>query len=413
MDNIAKRKADLITRHLKGSLNPMEQQELDDWISESDDNRHLFESLTNPEHLRSALNRYDEKRKKILNKIQASIAINNIQQSGWWFRWRRRIIGAGIAVILLAGAWICWQHMNNTSRNMAMALPRRFSNEVWPGCEQAKLTLDDRSVIILVDTINGVLATDANGRTRVFKENGWLSYYSTYAGDSLYYNTIRVPRKGQYKVILPDGSRVWLNAGSTLRYPVVFGSMDRRVELQGEAYFEVTRLPTPLAGNAAPPPGDSAAVLPFVVSLDTGNAEIRALGARFNVKAYDDDAHIHATLLEGVLQLTHGANELTLIPGQEGRLENNGQLAIYNNAHTAEAIAWKEGLFRFKDANIDQVMKQLERWYDIEVIYEDDISDLFTGTIERNTPLSQLLRYLEQLSRVQFAIIGNKVIVSR
>jgi transmembrane sensor len=410
-NNIVKRKADLITRYLKGSLSPMEHQELEEWISESDDNRHLFESLTDPENLRIALNRYDEKRKKILNKIQASIAINNIHQSAWWSRWRRWITGAGIAAILLAGGWILWP--KKTFRQIGIALPERFRNEVLPGSEQAKLTLDDRSVIILVDTVNGVLATDASGRTRVFKENGWLSYYSTDPGDSLYFNTLCVPRKGQYRVALPDGSRVWLNAGSSLRYPVVFGSKERRVELKGEAYFEVTSLPTPLAGSAAPLPGNVPANLPFVVSLSTalGNAEIQALGTRFNVKAYDDEAHFQATLLEGSAKLVQGANVFMLRPGQQGLFENNGQIAVYNNVNTAEVIAWKQGLFRFKDANIDQIMEQVERWYDVEVIYKDNINGLFTGAIERNTPLSQLLRYLEQLNQVRFTITGNKIIV--
>lgn len=411
--DIVKRKADLITRYLKGSLNSMEQQELDEWIGESDDNRHLFETLTDPEHLRNTLNRYDEKRKKILNKIQASITINNIQHPGWWFRWRRWIIAAGVAAILLAGAWVQWN--KNTFRQIGNSMPERLRDDVLPGGEQAKLTLDDGSVIILVDTVNGVLATDASGRTRVFKENGWLSYYSTDPGDSIYYNIIRVPRKGQYKVILPDGSRVWLNAGSSLRYPVVFGSNERRVELKGEAYFEVTSLPTPLAGNAAPLPGSAPSNQRFVVSLATaaGDAELRVVGTRFNVKAYDDEAHIHATLLEGSVKLFQGANELTLKPGQQGLLENNGQVAVHNNVNTAEVIAWKEGLFRFKDANIDQIMKQVERWYDVEVVYEDNINDLFTGAIERNTPLSQLLRYLEQLNHVKFTLSANKISVMR
>jgi len=413
MDNIVKRKADLITRYLKGSLNAMEQQELEEWVSESDDNRYLFESLTDPEHLRTALNRYDEKRKKILNKIQASIAINNIHQSGWWFRWRRWIIGSGVAVVLVATTFILWP--KERSRQIAAALPERYNNEVLPGGDQAKLTLDDGSVIILVDTVNGLLATDASGRTRVHKENGWLSYHSTDLGDSIYYNIIRVPRQGQYKLILPDGSRVWLNAGSSLHYPVVFGSNERRVELKGEGYFEVTSLPTPLAGNAMPLPGTLPAIQPFVVSLSTaaGNAELQVAGARFNVKAYDDEAYIHATLLEGEGRLFQGANELALKSGQEGLLENNGQVAIHNNVNTAEVVAWKDGLFRFKDANIDQILKQVERWYDIEVVYEDTINELFTGSIERNTPLSQLLRYLEQLHHVRFTISGNKVIVMR
>lgn len=411
MDNIVKRKADLITQYLRGTLNPMEQQELEEWIGESDENRHVFETLTDPDHLRAALNRYDEKRNKILNKIQTSIAINQIHHPQWWLQWRYWVIAIGLAVIVLAGAWLFW--FKNTARSTAINLPERFRNEVLPGGEQAKLTLDDGSVIILVDTVNGVLATDAGGRAQVIKENGWLSYRNSDPGDSLYFNIIRVPRKGQYKVILPDGSRVWLNAGSSLKYPVVFGNKDRRVELRGEAYFEVTSLPASLYGTTGMILDTIVPHIPFVVSLFTnsGKAELQVLGTRFNVKAYSDETQIHATLLEGSIKLTKGANDLTLKPGQEGLLENNGQVAVINDVNTAEVIAWKDGLFRFNEAHLDQIMKQVERWYDVEVIYEYHVNEVFTGVIERNTPLTQLLKYLEELSHVQFTIAGNKIIV--
>ncbi|WP_315814103.1 FecR family protein [Paraflavitalea speifideaquila] len=184
------------------------------------------------------------KEKKILDKIQASIVLNQAQHPDWWFRWRRPLVIAVLAAVIITGAWLIW-HIS-TSRTVFTSLPARFKNEVLPGGDQAKLTLEDGSVIILMDTVNGVLATEASGRTQVYKENGWLSYFSTDPGDSIYFNTIRIPYKGQYKVILPDGSRVWLNAGSSLRYPVVFGQQERRVELRGEAYFEVTSIPATL-----------------------------------------------------------------------------------------------------------------------------------------------------------------------
>ncbi len=414
MNNIVKRKADLITRYLKGALDSTEQQELENWVEESEENRHLFESLTNPAHLRQALNRYDEKRKKILDKIQASIALNQVQRTSWWFQWRGPLAMAALIAVLIAGAWLFWY--KSASSSLAAALPTRFRNEVLPGEDKAKLTLDDGSVIILIDTVNGVLASEANGRTKVYKENGWLSYHSTEAGDSLYYNTIRVPRKGQYKVLLPDGSRVWLNAGSSLRYPVVFGLNERRVELRGEAYFEVTSTPATIPAISGPLLHRKNAVnLPFIVSLFTitGAAQVQVLGTRFNVKAYTDEPHVQTTLLEGSIKLRKGPHELLLQPGQQGRLGNNGQVTILNDVNTGDVIGWKEGLFRFKDANLREIMKQVERWYDVEVVYEMTVQDLFTGSIERNTPLSQLLQYLERRGKVQFAINGNKVIVTR
>ena len=412
MNNIVKRKAYLITRYMKGALTATEMQELEQWIDESEDNRELFESLTDPDHLRAALQRYEEKKEKMLNRVQASIALNKIRQPGWWHGWGRCAALAAVVVILFTGAW---HFMNkNTLRYAVTSLPERYHNDVLPGSEQAKLILDEGTVIILLDTVNGVLATEACGHTQVFKENGWLSYYSSDPDDTAYFNTVQVPRKGEYKVLLPDGSRVWLNAGSTLRYPVVFGK-ERRVELQGEAYFEVTSVPGPIPGSGDLSRTMQAGNVPFIVDLPaaSGKARLQATGARFNINAYADEAHIQATVLEGSIQLRKGANELLLKPRQQGLLEHNGQVAVLNNINTAAATAWKQGLFRFKDATIGEIMQQAERWYDIEVVYKESVHEVFTGTIERNTPLSQLLQYLEALQPVRFTITGNKITVMR
>lgn len=333
-----------------------------------------------------------------------------IQRRRWWWRWQRPVTVGSIAVALIAGAWLVARPPRSHAGNH---LPARYHNEVRPGEDQAKLTLDDGSVIILIDTVNGVLATEAGGHTQVYKENTWLSYIGREPGDSLYFNTLCVPRKGRYKVILPDGSRVWLNAGSSLRYPVVFGHQ-RRVELRGEAYFEVTSAPAISFAQGQPGKKDSAGPAPFIVQLFTpaGLAELRVQGTRFNVKAYREETSIQATLLEGAITLTRGPNTLALLPGQQGRLENNGQIAVLNQANPEEAIAWKEAMFRFTEMPLGQFMKEVERWYGVEVIYKNAVRGLFTGSIERKVPLSQLLQYLETIGPVRFTIDGNKVIVN-
>lgn len=410
MDEIIKRKAYLITRYLKGSLTESELQELEEWIRESADNRQLFESLTDPAHLRAALDRYDEKKQQMLRRIQDSITINRIYQSAWWYVWGRCV---AVAVVVSLLFMVAWYLMNkNTLRYATYSMPSRYKNDVLPGSDQARLMLDDGSVIILIDSINGLLATDAIGQAQVFKENGWLSYHNSAPGDSSYFNTIRVPRKGQHRVLLPDGSRVWLNAGSSLRYPVAFGTRERRVELQGEAYFEVTSLPRNMpTGKTRPQRSVNNA--PFVVDLltATGSTQLIISGARFNVQAYPDEPHSCITLLEGDLQLHKENQRLTLQPRQQSLLEHNGQVAILNQVNPAEAIAWKEGMFRFREAKLNEIMKQVERWYDVEVVYENSVQAAFTGSFERNVPLSQLLKYLEELKRVQFTISGNKITV--
>lgn len=410
MDEIIKRKAYLITMYLKGSLTATELQELEEWTRESTDNRELFESLTNPAHLRAALDRYDEKKQQMLHRIQDSITINRIHRSAWWYVWGRCVT---VAVVVSLLFMVAWYLMNkNTLRYATYSMPSRYKNDVLPGSDQAKLMLDDGSVIILIDSINGLLATDAIGQAQVFKENGWLSYHNSTPGDSSYFNTIRVPRKGQHRVLLPDGSRVWLNAGSSLRYPVAFGTRERRVELQGEAYFEVTGIPRNIPAGATRPQSPVNNT-PFVVDLLTaaGSTQLIISGARFNVQAYPGDPHSCITLLEGDLKLHKVHHNMALQPRQQALLGHNGHAAIQNGVNTAEAIAWKEGMFRFREAKLDQIMKQVERWYDVEVVYESSVQAAFTGSFERNVPLSQLLKYLEELKPVQFTLSGNKITV--
>lgn len=341
MNDIVKRIAHLITGYLKGSLDPSELQELEEWIRESEDNRQLFESLTDPANLRAALDRYGEKRQLMLDRIKDSIAINKIHRSAWWYVWGRCIAVAMVVSLLFIVAWYLMN--KNTLRYSAKSMADQYKNDAQFGSHLARLMLSDGSVIILIDSINGVLATDASSRAQVFKENGWLSYHNSVPGDSLYFNTLQVTRKGQHRVLLPDGSRVWLNAGSSLRYPVAFNTRERRVELQGEAYFEVTSMPKNVAteNTISQPTANNA---PFIVDLPTatGSTQLIISGARFNVQAYTSEPNTYITLLEGDLKLNREHQSLTLQPRQQARLEHNGQVAILNQVNPADAVAWKE-----------------------------------------------------------------------
>jgi ferric-dicitrate binding protein FerR (iron transport regulator) len=332
MNDIVKRMTHLITGYLRGSLDPSEQRELEQWIRESEDNRQLFESLTDPANLRAALNRFGEKRQLMLDRIRDSIAINRIHRSAWWHIWGRCIAVAAVVSLLFIVAWYLMN--KNTLRYTTSNMPDPYGDDVQFGSDQSRLTLSDGSVIILIDSINGVLATDASSKAQVIKEHGWLSYRNSAPGDSLYFNMLQVPRKGQRRVLLPDGSRAWLNTGSSLRYPIAFSTRERRVELQGEAYFEVTSMPSqPTADNT-----------PFIVDLPgaTSSTQLVMSGARFNAKAYPDEPITYITLVEGDLKLNRGHQILTLQPRQQARLEHNGQIAIFNQANPEEAIAWKE-----------------------------------------------------------------------
>jgi len=205
------------------------------------------------------------------------------------------------------------------------------------------------------------------------------------------YNTITIPRGGQYQLTMADGSKVWLNAGTTLKFPRTFADNKRAVELSGEAYFEVAK-------------NESA---PFVVKLN--NMEVQVLGTHFNVKAYPEESIIKTTLLEGKVELKAGINSTLLQPGKEGVFDAGNILV--NNANTAEAIAWKNGDFLFDKSDIKSIMQQFERWYDIDVQYEEGVpKNRFVGEFSRNLSLAASLKILE-LSGIHFTISGKNITV--
>ncbi|HEY8916861.1 MAG TPA: FecR domain-containing protein, partial [Chitinophaga sp.] len=254
------------------------------------------------------------------------------------------------------------------------------------------LTLADGSSITLDDAANGTLASQGN--TRVIKLNGKLSYNAADNSQPLGYNTIATPRGGQYQVELPDGSLVWLNAASSLRFPTAFTGKDRRVEIVGEAYFEIAK-------NAA---------MPFFVKVK--NAEVQVLGTHFNIMAYDEEEIVRTTLLQGSVRFVSGSSNQLLAPGQQSQMERNGQVKIENSVDLSEVMAWKNGIFHFKSEDITTVMRQLSRWYDIDIVYqENEVNDRFNADIPRDTKLTDVLRVLELTGSVKFKTEGRKVIV--
>lgn len=308
-----------------------------------------------------------------------------------------------LSILLAAGAWI-WFNAG-PSKPVAGNLPGSYGDDVLPVDYKAKLSLNDGTVIILLDSINGVLATEGHGKTQVYKEGGWLSYRNADMADSIFLNTLRVAPCTQYKVMLPDGSRVWLSANTTLRYPVVFAGQARKVELTGEAYFEI-------AGLANNEPGNHP---PFIITMHTpaGDVEMHTARARFNLTAYDNEPGIDITMLDGASQLLSGERKLTLKAGTQGTWNHTGQLSFIDKDNRVEALAWKDGMFRFRNTGIENVMRQVARWYNIKVSFKDNIPQLFTGDIQRTLPLSQLLATLESQGPVHFQVTKDSIIVMR
>lgn len=267
-----------------------------------------------------------------------------------------------------------------------------------PGTEKARLTLADGTVIDLEQAVNGKL-NSKDGVAVTKTADGKLVYDAKNMGNAngpVSYNTLVTPRGGQYKVILPDGSAIWLNAASSLRFPTHFVGKERRVELSGEGYFEIKK-------NA---------LQPFIVNA--AGQEVTVLGTHFNINAYKENNIIKTTLLEGAVKLSKGGQSHMLAPGQQASLDNqNNSFSIAKNIDVDAAIAWKNGRFSFEEANIKEVMQQVARWYDVDVFYEGDFSNVeFTGVIiSRGADARQVLNLLKGTKQVDFIIEGRSITV--
>jgi transmembrane sensor len=264
-----------------------------------------------------------------------------------------------------------------------------FSDTVVPGGNKAMLVLGDGTKVLLDTADNGVIAD-----TRFTKlDDGQLACSPIGEKNPINYNTLTTPRGGQYSITLADGTRVWLNSASSLRFPDAF-SMDKRiVELTGEGYFEVDKNKTK----------------PFKVKV--GDVEVQVLGTHFNIMAYKDEASINTTLLEGSVRISRQNDVVELKPGQEAQTDQYGKIGINKNANIEQAIAWKNGIFNFSGSNIESTMRQIARWYDIEVVYEDEIGEHFNGSIVRNSSIEKVLKMLEHTGVVHFTLKGRKVFV--
>lgn len=308
---------------------------------------------------------------------------------------KRRIYYVAAAVIAMCmisiGAFFLmkpqYQHSISSSKNIEID-----KNDVNPGSNKAVLTLADGSSIILDSNRNGTLATQGN--IQILKSNGVLSYNNSGKKNApVLYNTVSTPRGGQYQLILTDGTKVWLNAASSIRFPASFTGKERRVELLGEAYFEVAK-------NAN---------VPFKVQVN--GMEVEVLGTHFNINSYENELAVRTTLLEGSVKINKNHTSDILKPGQQAQVGNDGKIRIIDHADLTEAIAWKDGKFQFDKADIHAVMRQVARWYDVDVAYQGKVSSHFGGTISRDVKLSQVLNMLELTGEVKFEIKDRKVVV--
>ena len=388
-DEQAFRVAWLVAGFLRHTLTDAQQIELDNWVTASMDNQRLFEKLIDEKNL-------DEWQQQ-KEKVDTTAALENIK-SKISFRPKRKSAERSVwlyaaAACILAGIMFTFLLISKNQFKKQPDMVQTKPADIAPGADRATLRLSDGTLVRLDAIKNGNLTTQGN--THITKlDSGQLAYQQvnpTALPQAESYNTLSTPAGGQYKVILPDGTKVWLNASSSLKYPTVFGGAKRMVELTGEGYFEVAKDP----------------MFPFEVKVN--GAVVQVLGTHFNVNGYADEPDTKVVLAEGSVRFN---NFLVLKPGEAAALSKNGNMSK-GRADTEQALAWKNGQFVFKETPIDVLMRQVARWYNAEIIYGADIKDHFNATISRDTPVSRLLHLLEATGEVHFSIEGNKITVMK
>jgi transmembrane sensor len=324
-----------------------------------------------------------------------------------------RIAAAVVLLVMAGSAWYYFSRPKTNATSVAITVTNK--KDISPGGNKALLTLADGTTIVLDTVQTGLLALQ--GQTKIIKGNTAQLIYNALAtsepkAGEVLYNTVTTPHGGQFQLVLPDGTKVWLNAGSSLCFPATFSSPKRIVQLTGEAYFEVAPLNQPAGGRSHK--------VPFIVRVGNPSgdeSEIEVLGTHFNVNAYNNESVIKTTLLEGKVKVesrsaTGNRKSAILKPGEQAVIASHSPFTTHHSPLTIDhspnvqlVMAWKNGYFRFKETGIREVMRQVERWYNVEVEYKTDHTDqYYTGVVSRSQNISALLKTLELTGTVHFQI---------
>ena len=420
MNNRNNRVSELFQKYLSNEATEAQRQEFLEYVDDPLYKEQIKQLLSGSFENQTEVDGLNEDgRNRVLNQIfnEENPQSNKTKRYRLWLRLPVRQAGIAAAALILIALSFGLYFYSGPDRTTQYAI-RNTKQDIAPGGNKAILTLADGRKISLTDATNGALAEQSG--IRITKTgDGQLVYEVRHLEGGrterslpaveMTYNTIETPRGGQYQVILPDGTKVWLNAASSLKYPISFASLkERRVELNGEAYFEVAK--------------DKSH--PFVVN--TVKQEIEVLGTHFNVNSYADEGLTKTTLLEGSVKVSAPFSTssleragVRLQPGQQSVLTGNG--ISVSEVNTEEAMAWKNGYFMFESENIKSIMRKIERWYDVEVVYNGEMpTDRFGGTVSRFGNVSQVLKKLELTNRVHFKIEampdgrqGRRIMVSR
>lgn len=396
---------DLLRQYFDDTISPSDYNELLEYLKTADQD--VIEQVIDEEmlSLKSGAIFSKKQSESVLNRIKSDMRFKNVIPSPQniyqptiirfyqraWFR-----VAAAVLVLCTAGLFMI-RH-GKIKGDFSRAVVKHISTPIVPGSQKATLTMSNGNVIVLSNAANGILANTAAAKI-VKQHQGQIIYdakTNNVASNEVGYNTLTTPRGGEYQVVLPDGSKVWLNAASSITYPVQFTGNERRVKLTGEAYFEVAK-------NKEKP---------FYVTM--GNAEVRVLGTHFNISAYGDDDAITTTLLEGSVQISKNHSVSLLKPGQQAVINNKSDDIAVSEANLEDAMAWKNGYFIFSNDNITGIMKKVSRWYDVDVYYAANLNEQkFGGSYHRSKNINELLQYLEMIGKVHFKVQERRITVMK
>lgn len=373
---------DLLEKYRAGRCTAEERQLVEAWFAELGADAHPGESL-----------------------------INDMQRRAWSSmaplfpgrqkQWKPLAAAAAVLILLLAGLY--GYHYGNFGNEKLTAARNTGAATIVPGGKAAILTLSDGSKISLDDAGEGNLAVQGNANI-VKLENGQITYRENGQSEASGLNVLQTPRGGQYAVTLSDGTKVWLNAESSITYPTAFTGRERRVSITGEVYFEVAHRKNQ----------------PFYVMSE--HQELRVLGTHFNVEAYGDDTQTRTTLLEGSVRVTPtirgsaaatASAGTTLKPKQQAIISSGGKAVEVSAVNPDDVVAWKNGLFVFNNESMESVMRKIARWYDVQVVYEDDgpKEEFFGGSVSRFDDVNTVLNMLEKTGDVRFQVTGKTVFI--
>lgn len=330
---------------------------------------------------------------KILNNIFSSAKEVTIQQSsvkvlkfyGGWMKYA--------AAVFLISFGLSLYFFQKESHNSVLT---SNTKDVLPGSNRAILTLGNGKQVVLDEAATGLLAKQGDIEISKAADGQIVYNVKGESGNASVTNTIETRNGSQYQINLPDGTKVWLNAASSLKYPTSFAANERKVELNGEAYFEVAK-------NEKKP---------FKIKLNN-DGEIKVLGTHFNVNAYPEEESINATLLEGSIAMKSGLQIEKIVPGEQVKAFSNHRINIVKDVNLNQVMAWKNGFFSIDAISLQDIMKQVEKWYNVKVIYKDTIQAEFVAKLPRNVPLSELIKLLEYTKKVHFKLEGRTLYVMK